>query len=245
MPRFFVDPEAISDGEIIIAGDDARHIARSLRMAVGDEITVCDGSGKEYLTRLVRIRDEECTARIDLVTESRAEPGCRVTLYMAYPKGDKLETVIQKSVELGASEIVPFESERCIKRPAPEKAEKQTARLERIAHEAAKQCGRAVLPIVERPISFTSLTERIPSHALVLLCYEREGANTIRHTLEALSAPPADIAVIVGSEGGFSEGEAKSLAEAGAVCVNLGPRILRCETAPDYALSVISCFLEL
>jgi len=245
MPRFFVLPEKVSGTEIIISGDDARHIARSLRMAVGDGITVCDGSGTEYEAQLTRIRDEECIAEVKDSRQSNAEPSCRITLYMAYPKGDKLETVVQKAVELGASAVVPFESERCIKRPAPEKAEKQTARLERIAHEAAKQCGRAVLPTVEMPIGFKGLISRIPSHALVLFCYEREGANNIRRALEALEERPADIAVIVGAEGGFSEGEAASIVGAGALPVGLGPRILRCETAPDYALAVISCFIEL
>lgn len=245
MPRFFVTPDAICDGNIVIAGDDARHIARSLRMAVGDGITVCDGSGAEYCCTLTRIRDEECIAEVQKITASRAEPPARITLYMAYPKGDKLETVVQKSVELGASAIVPFESERCIKRPAPEKAEKQTARLSRIAEEAAKQCGRAILPTVERPISLSVLLSRIPSHSLVLFCYEREEARTIRHTLESLEAAPADMAVIVGAEGGFSEREAEAITAAGAACVTLGPRILRCETAPDYALAVISCFFEM
>ncbi len=245
MPRFFVSPEAIADGEIIIAGDDARHIARSLRMAVGDGVTVCDGSGAEYHCTLARIRDEECVAEVREITPSRAEPPAKITLYMAYPKGDKLETVVQKSVELGATRIVPFESERCIKRPAPEKAEKQTARLSRIAEEAAKQCGRAILPTVERPITLATLLTLIPSHSLVLFCYEREEAHTIRHALESLDGIPADIAVIVGAEGGFSEREAEAIAAAGAACVTLGPRILRCETAPDYALSIISCFFEM
>lgn len=244
MPRFFVDPSVVIDGQITISGDDARHIARSLRMAVGDEVTVCDGSGIEYTCQLSRIRDEECIADITKEQHSHAEPKCRVTLYMAYPKGDKLETVIQKSVELGASRIIPFESERCIKRPAPEKAEKQTARLRRIADEAAKQCGRAVLPTVEMPASFKDVLSGIKSYSLVLFCYEKENSTTIRHAIENAGSPES-IAVIVGAEGGFSEREASAIVEAGAKCVTLGPRILRCETAPDYALSVISCFLEL
>ncbi len=244
MPRFFVDPTAIADGQVTISGDDARHIARSLRMAVGDEITVADGSGFEYHSRLLKIRDEECNAEIISKTESRAEPKCRVTLFMAYPKGDKLETVVQKSVELGASRIIPFESERCIKKPAPEKAEKQTARLQRIADEAAKQCGRAILPTVGMPTGFSAMLSQISEHSLVLFCYEKENSTTIRQAIENAKGIES-IAVIVGAEGGFSEKEANAIVEAGAKCVTLGPRILRCETAPYYALSVISCFLEL
>ena len=244
MPRFFVTPDAVEGGSITVTGDDARHIARSLRMAVGDEVTLCDGSGKEYNCRLTKIRDEECTAEILSCEMSKSEPQHPVTLYMAYPKGDKLETVVQKSVELGASEIVPFESERCIKRPAPEKAEKQTARLQRIADEAAKQCGRGRLPSVHTPVSFRGMLDRIGRHSLILFCYEKESATTIKAALEAAS-DLTDLAVIVGAEGGFSEKEADAITEKGAKCVSLGPRILRCETAPDYALAVISCFLEL
>ena len=244
MPRFFVTPEAICDGEITISGDDARHIARSLRMAVGDEVTVSDGCGMEYVCHLSKIRDEECTAEVISKSESKREPKSRVTLYMAYPKGDKLETVVLKAVELGASKIVPFESERCIKRPAPEKAEKQTARLQRISDEAAKQCGRGILPTVNTPISFNAMLSEIKSHALVLFCYEKENSTTIRHAIEN-ATDTSSIAVIVGAEGGFSEKEAAKIVDEGARCVTLGPRILRCETAPDYALSVISCFLEL
>lgn len=245
MPRFFAAPESVEGERIRITGDDARHIARSLRMAVGDGVTVCIGDGNEYECTLSYIRDEECIADIRAVKASVSEPAHRVTLYMAYPKGDKLETVVQKAVELGASEIIPFESERCIKRPAPEKAEKQTARLTRIAHEAAKQCGRAILPTVARPLSLSEVISRIPSHSLTLFCYERADTLTIRSVLEAADSTLSDVAVIVGAEGGFSEREAQLITAAGAKCVSLGPRILRCETAPDYALSVISCFLEL
>ena len=141
MPRFFVTKDKIEENLIRITDADAHHIARSLRMAEGDGVTVCDGEGGEYRCTLARIRDEECIAEVVERIESASEPPMEITLCMAYPKGDKLETVIQKAVELGASRIIPFESSRCIKRPKAEKAEKQTARLARIAEEAAKQCG--------------------------------------------------------------------------------------------------------
>ncbi len=244
MPRFFIDPNAVGEGEIVITGADAHHIARSLRMAVGEVITVADGTGAEYTARLTRIRDEECLCEITEKSESAAEPKRPITLYMAYPKGDKMETVVQKAVELGASRIVPFESERCIKRPSPEKADKQTARLTRIAEEAAKQCGRAVLPTVDRPITLDALLKRIPQHCLTLFCYEGK-ARSLKAVLTEKAEAAENIAVIVGSEGGFSAAEAERITAAGAECVNLGPRILRCETAPDYVLSALSYFLEL
>ncbi len=245
MPRFFVKEENIdkeSDTALII-GDDARHIARSLRMAQGDRITVSDGTGTDYECTLTYIRDEECRLKIENSSRSVAESPADITLYMAYPKSDKLELVVQKAVELGALRIVPFVSERCIKRPKAEKEEKQTERLLRIAEEAAKQCGRARLPIVEPPISYAELLRRIPGECLTLFCYEGGNTESLSRVLAEVSS--LKIAVVVGSEGGFTEGEAEAAQRAGARLVNLGPRILRCETAPIYCLSALSFTLEL
>lgn len=245
MSRFFVTKEAISDGVITVTDKDAFHIARSLRMAVGDRLTVCDGDGGEYLCELTRIRDDECLCSVISQCAGSTESPVRITLYMAYPKGDKLETVVQKSVELGASEIIPFESSRCIKRPAEEKLGKITERLSRIAEEAAKQCGRSKLPSVSKMIKLTELIKRIGNYDLTLFCYEGDGAVSLKQTLSEYSRRDGNIAVIIGSEGGFSIDEAHAIIEAGAKCVNLGPRILRCETAPDYCLSAISYHFEL
>ena len=138
MPRFFVKPDKFEENSVNIVGDDAFHIARSLRMAVGDKITVADTEGYEYSCILRKIRDDICECEIEEKFLSNAESPVDVTLFMAYPKGDKLELVIQKAVELGANRIVPFESSRCIKRPRQDKVEKQTVRLSRIAEEAER-----------------------------------------------------------------------------------------------------------
>ena len=244
MPRFFVDKEYINEEKIIISGSDAHHIARSLRMAEGDAVTVSDGEGVEYDCTLSRIRDEECECKILGKSVSERESPVYITLFMAYPKGDKLEVVIQKAVELGACRIVPFESSRCIKRPKAEKQDKQLARLKKIAEEAAKQCGRARIPDVSAPMSFGEMLAEIKKSDLPLLCYEDESRTSIKKALtEAKNT--SSIAVIVGSEGGFSEGEAEAAKAAGAVAVSLGKRILRCETAPSFALSAIAYELEL
>ena len=243
MPRFFVDKGAVSHDTVIIKGDDARHIARSLRMAVGDAVTVCDGDGAEYSCSLTKIRDEECECHILDTAEGKGEPPAEVTLFMAYPKGDKLEVVVQKAVELGATRIIPFESSRCIKRPSPEKSDKQTARLCKIAAEAAKQCGRSRLPTVLPPIRLSELLSLIPTFDLSLLCYEDEEKKTVKDALEG--ALPRSISVIVGCEGGFSPEEASEAAKAGCLPISLGHRILRCETAPSFVLSVISYVFEL
>ncbi len=243
MPRFFVTRDAITDENIYISGDDAYHIARSLRMAVGDSITLSDGEGTDYLCTLTRIRDDACECKIEEKRLSSSEPKVAISLFMAFPKGDKLETVVQKAVELGACEITPFESSRCIKRPKAEKLDKQTARLTRIAHEAAKQSGRARLPRVNTPLSYREMLGEALKCELALFCYEDESATTIKAALRSRSH--MSISVIVGSEGGFSPEEAELARSLGCVSVTLGPRILRCETAPDYALSAISYETEL
>ena len=244
MARFFVEKEKISENRIVIEGADAHHIARSLRMAEGDEATVCDGCGKEYRCTLVRIRDEECVCEIIEETNSKNESPVSITLCMAYPKGDKLETVIQKAVELGADRIIPFESSRCIKRPKAEKADKVTARLSRIAEEAAKQCGRAKIPDVTSPVSYKTMLGMAGESELRLFCYESEDGLTIKNALSEREKPKS-IAVIVGSEGGFSPEEVRDARDSGCLSVSLGERILRCETAPAFALSVISYEYEL
>ncbi len=245
MARFFVNKENITDNIITISGNDAFHIARSLRMAVGDTLTVCDEDGTEYHSSLTRIRDDECLAEVLSKQSGTTESPVEITLYMAYPKGDKLETVVQKSVELGAFAIVPFESSRCIKRPSADKADKITDRLSRIAEEAAKQCGRSRLPKISKMIKLKDVCESIKDYDLTLFCYEGKGAESLKTTLEGYGRQNGRIAVVIGSEGGFSEEEAELITNSGAKCVNLGPRILRCETAPDYCLSAISYHFEL
>ena len=213
-------------------------------MAEGDEITVCDMHGFEHTCRLTRIRDEECECQILSSKKGETEPPVRITLYMAYPKGDKLETVVQKAVELGASEIVPFESSRCIKRPKADKADKTTARLQRIAEEAAKQCGRSVLPVVSGAVDFKTAIASAATADLPLFCYEGDGTKPIRQILDE-HPTAATVSVMVGCEGGFSLDEASAAIAAGLIPTGLGKRILRCETAPSYALSCLSYHFEL
>ena len=243
MPRFFVSKNSIADNIATITGKDAFHIARSLRMAVGDEIYVSDGESHEYLAKLSKIRDEECTAEIISECEGSSEPKMNITLYMAYPKGDKLEVVVQKAVELGATRIVPFESSRCIKRPKEDKVAKHGARLSKIAEEAAKQCGRTIVPEVAFPLSFKEMLKDLDGIDLKLICYEKESDLSLKALLSENT--PKSIAVIVGCEGGFSPEEVESAVEAGCHAVTLGKRILRCETAPSAALSMISYQYEL
>ncbi len=244
MSRFFVPKENIGEKEIIIDGPDARHIARALRMAAGDEVTVCDTDANVYSCRLTKIRDEECICEILGTGAAFGEPAVDITLFMGYPKGDKLEFVIQKATELGVSKIVPFESSRCIKKPKAEKADKKDARFSRIAEEAAKQCGRCKIPEVCAPVTFKKAVESAALCDLRLFCYEGEGKFSLKDAINA-NKNFSSVSVMVGCEGGFSPDEADYAINAGLLSVGLGKRILRCETAPIYVLSALSYHLEL
>ncbi len=244
MPRFFVEKEQI-DREaqtLCILGDDARHIARSLRMAEGDTLTVC-GEGQVFEVCLSHIRDEEVEGKILRTLPADTEPPYELRLFMAYPKGDKLETVVQKAVELGATRITPFDSSRCVKRPPKEKQERLTDRLCRIAREAAGQCGRCRAPIVDTPITWGEMLREAKEADLPLFCYEGEGTTPLGQILGEAKAPRS-VSCIVGSEGGFSQGEANEALHAGLIPTGLGKRILRCETAPLFALSVLASHYE-
>lgn len=245
MPRFFVPSENFENGMVKITGEDARHIARALRMAVGDELTVCDMHGMAHECVLVKIRDEECLLEIRSTVCKNTESPVYISLYMGYPKGDKLEFIVQKAVELGALTVNPFESSRCIKKAKSDKIEKQTERLSKIANEASKQSGRSALTEIKNPVSFKdALSLAKKNGENILFCYEGDGTKSLKSTLSELN-PGAKIAVFVGPEGGFSLDEVALAASYGATAVNLGPRILRCETAPIYALSAISYHFEI
>lgn len=250
MPRFFVDVKQISDGEVTLTGDDAHHISRSLRMAVGEQITVCDGNGMEYRCELTDFLPNRVCGRILEQCPSETEPPYRATVWQALPKGEKLDSIIQKSVECGAVEISLFESERCIVRMKDGDRDRKGDRRNRIALEAAKQCGRGIVPRVNVPVTFAEAVKEAAKADLALFCYEGEGTQplpeAVRSFCESLpmGAIP-NISVMVGSEGGFSKSEAERAEACGMKLVGLGKRILRTETAAAFVLGCLSYELEL
>ncbi len=244
MPRFFVPDSGFSENTVTITGSDARHISFALRMAAGEEITVCDMKGQTHLCRLEALDGETVSAVILETVPSENESPVRIHLFQAYPKADKLEFIVQKAVELGAAAITPFESERCIKRPKADKIAHVTERQSKIAAEAAKQCGRSVLPAVHAPISFEEMIREASRYPLCLFCYEGEGTRSLKEIC-AEHPEAREIALVIGSEGGFSAREAQAARDARMQMTGLGKRILRCETAPLFALSAISCLYEL
>ena len=246
MPRFFVESENFDGASVVINGDDAWHIARSLRMAVGEEITVCTPDGNEHVCCLSRITDGEVSAVVKESRRAKGEFPFKTVLYQALPKGDKMDLIVQKAVENGVSVIVPFLSERCVSRPDEKSLEKKRARWQRIALEAAKQCGRGVVPEVLGALGFSRMLEEVKSHRLCCFCYEGDGTKTLKSVLQSANLAEKDtVSVVVGSEGGFSEKEAEAARSAGAAMCGLGERILRCESASSYELACISYEFEL
>lgn len=248
MPRFFVLPGEIGEGEVLLTGENAHHISRSLRMAVGEAVTVCDGAGRDYLCRLTEFRSDCVRAEILSQEPSASEPPYLIRVYQGLPKGDKLDEVIQKTVECGAGEIIPFESSRCVARVGDGKKEpERTARRNRIAHTAAGQCGRGRLPAVRATCPFSEAVRDAAGAGLALFCYEGEGTQPLGEVLAQARAAgvPADISVMVGSEGGFSPEEAERARSAGMTPVGLGKRILRTETAAVFVLAGLALTWEL
>jgi len=234
MPRFFL--EDISGENAVIRGEDARHIARALRMQQGEELILCDTRGSDYRCRIARMSADEVEVDVLEKTGSVGETACRLRLYQALPKGDKLEHVVQKATELGVDEIVPVITARCISRPLARSMERKATRLQKIAAEAAKQSGRGCIPAVLPMTGFSEAVREMAADKLALLFYEK--SDMPLHEVLG-DAAPNSISLMVGSEGGFADYEAAEAAAAGVRLASLGTRILRCETAPVCALSAI------
>lgn len=245
MPRFFVENDVPSNDSIIIRGDDAHHISHSLRMTVGQTLTVCDMARNEYECVIESFSADEVGLKILSVSESKNEPPHFIRLFQAVPKGDKFETIIQKAVETGVCEIIPFYSEHCVARAKDSTADKKLARRNKIALEAGKQCGRARVVNVTPPLDFKTAISEAAKASLPLFCYEGDGTVSLKKILRENPTEVSDISIVIGSEGGFSMKEAVFAIESGLLPVNLGRRILRCETASGFVLSALAYEFEL
>ncbi len=250
MPRFFVQQKQICNRVVSIFGDDAHHISRALRMAAGEHITVCDMQGFEYECELTDFLPDRVLAEVLSQRKSDTEPPYKAHLYQALPKGDKLDSVIQKAVECGVASITTFESERCVVKVKNDAEEKKLERRRRIAAEAAKQSGRGILPEVFPTLSFTKAIHEASKVDLPLFCYEGEDGQTLSSVLKAFRerlpvGKEPEISVVIGSEGGFSLAEVEAAKAAGMISVGLGKRILRTETAASFVLSCLVYEFEL
>lgn len=245
MPRFFVETEQITDSTVTVVGENAHHISRSLRMASGEIITVCDGKGTDYTCRLTNFTDTCVTAEILSQKPSEAEPPYHIKVFQALPKGDKLDEIIQKTVECGACEIIPFESSRCIVRLGDGKKDRErTERRQKIAFASAGQCGRGVIPLVKPAVTFENAIGEASKCDLSIFCYE-DGTEPLGEILRSIPEMPKSVSVVVGSEGGFTRDEANLAENAGFRIVSLGKRILRTETAATFVLACLAEEFEL
>ena len=231
MTRFFVNPEELEAERIQLSGENLQHM-KVLRLKAGEQVLVCDGRGREALCQVSGSALTVLERR-----ESQTEAAVRVSVYMAFPKADKLEHVIQKATELGAYEIVAFPSARCISKPDEKSLKKKLERWQKIAASAAEQSGRGVVPQVVVLGTFREALERGAKADKALMFYENEQAVTLKMALAA--AGYTTVSLLTGPEGGLEEKEVEQAKEAGWQVCTLGKRILRCETAPLCALSAV------
>lgn len=235
MRRFFLD--GIIGDTMELIGTDAHHIARVLRMAVGDEVVIADKDGRTARARIDNITDEVVTLSYQEELADVSEPTVKVRLAQCLPKSDKMDFIVQKAVELGVSVIQPIASENCVVKYTADKVAKRVERWQKIAHEAAKQCKRAVVPAVADVIGLKNFLANIDADETVLFCYEAEDGHTLRQALSEHHT--GKYTVLIGPEGGFSPEEASLCRQMGAHPVTLGNRILRTETASLAALTMV------
>ena len=236
MPRFFVPRAELGENFLVLTGENAAH-ARVLRLKNGDAVTVCDGEGEEWHCVVSDVAPGQVSLVVQEHTAAKSEAAVFCSVYMAFAKADKFEHVIQKATELGAYEIAAFPSSRCVLRLDAASAAKKRERWQKIAASAAAQSGRGRIPQVLVMPSFEDAVQRAAGCELALFPYENEHALSLRRAIG--SAQAKTVSIMTGPEGGFSDEEVELAQRAGLQVCTLGPRILRCETAPLCALSAV------
>ncbi len=231
MHRCFVDYEIRTNREIIVDGDEAKHISRVLRLSEGDKLEVCDGSGYTYPATILSVEKNKLKLGLEDGILDSSEPKTKVYLFSGLTKGTKMELVIQKGVELGVSAVIPVETEYAVAK------EGKTERWQRIAFEAAKQCKRPKVPKIYDVLSFNDAIDLMKILDINICAYEKEDKQSVKQVLDGKK--PETIGIFIGPEGGFSEKEIVALSENGVKIVSLGKRILRTETASIVLLTIV------
>ena len=246
MQRFFVEPHQIDEAahQIHIIGTDVNHISNVLRMKQGEKVWISDGGQKEYRCAIEAFSADEVLLHIIYAQEPDYELPSRIYLFQGLPKADKMELIIQKAVELGAYEIIPVETKRCVVKLDGKKAAKKVERWQQIAESAAKQSKRMLIPNVHEVLTFREALKYAESMDVRLVPYEL--ARGMQETKEILAGiePGQSVGIFIGPEGGFEEKEIEAAIEGGAKPITLGRRILRTETAGLAILSVLMFQLE-
>lgn len=245
MYHFFVEPNAICGKEITITGKDVNHIKNVLRMKPGEEISVSTTeSSAEYRCIVKELSDDAVVCDLAFIKEEGNELPSKIYLFQGLPKGDKMELIIQKAVELGAFEIVPVEMKRCVMKLEPKKTPAKIARWQAISEAAAKQSKRTVIPEISMPVSFKKAIEMAKECTHRWVPYEM--ADGMPHTRDLLNSvnPGESVAIFIGPEGGFDQSEIDLAKEEGFEIITLGKRILRTETAGMVVLSLLMMRLD-
>lgn len=238
MPKFFVTQDKITENQIIIDTEDVAHISRVLRLGIGDHVTVCDSQGTDYETEIAEMEQKQIVCSITEKRASESEPNIKVTLFQGLPKASKMEYIIQKTTELGISEIVPVKLSRCVVKIDNKKDErKKLDRWQKISEAAAKQSGRGIVPQISEIMTLDEVIKRSKEFDLFFVPYECEEQKTLKEVLLSRSDIKT-VGFIIGPEGGFDPAETEKLHESGIDTVTLGKRILRTETAGEAVLAM-------
>ena len=248
MPKFFVKNNQIKENKITIIGEDVNHIKNVLRKSIGDSIEICNKeNSKNYLGKISMLDNERIECSITQEVESNTESKVFINVFQGLPKSDKMEMIIQKSVELGAGRITPVSMKRCVVKLTSKDETKKIARWQKIAEVASKQCGRNVIPEISNVITINDICNTIEDYDAVLVAYENEKQNKLKDELKKLksnSNKNLKIAIVVGPEGGLEANDVNMLHNNGAKIVTLGNRILRTETVALNMISIINYELE-
>lgn len=234
MAWFFTEHNIIGE-QYMLTGENAKHISKVLRMKKGEELTLVTPDGTQCSCEIFSINNDSVNVEIISKKPCENEPDVFVTLYQALPKSDKMDYIIQKCVELGISRIVPMISSRCVSRPDAKSLAKKRDRWQKIALQASMQSRRGIVPEVCPCISFNEALEQSKQNEKSIIFYEMGGESVKK----ILTENPKTIGMFIGSEGGFEQSEVDFAVESGATPATLGKRILRAETAPLTALSII------
>lgn len=247
MYKFFVSTYQIQDKHIKIIGEDVNHISNVLRLRVLDKIIVNNkDTAKSYITEIINISTESIECKILDENLETTESKVNIDIFQGLPKADKMEFIIQKTIEIGARNIYPIKMERCVVKFDKNTEAKKIERWQKIAEAAAKQSKRDIIPDIKNITNIQNICQNIGKYDIILLAYENEEDNTIKYELQKLDRnKKLNIGIVIGPEGGLSEKEVKELTQSGAKCVTLGKRILRTETASLVMLGDIIYEFEL
>lgn len=248
MPKFFVNQTQLKNKKIFIEGQDVKHIKNVLRMKVGEHIDVCNVDvTQNYECEIEEINNENIICKIIKERENDSESKVKITIFQGLPKADKMELVIQKSVELGVYNIVPVAMKRCVVKLDSKDVRKKVERWQKISEVAAKQCGRDIIPKVSEVVKIDDICKMMDSYDKIIVAYENEKDNTLKNEIQKiriLDKEEIKIGVLIGPEGGIDEKEIEVLKSAGGNIVTLGKRILRTETVALNVLSILLYELE-